>query len=163
MSFKNNLSVLFAWGIAVILSYTFLIPPVRLDGSLLDGPPSFSMEAHNLGADQQFSLIEAIVLIAMSKMAEDPMIDYSIATIRKLGNWKGDIFVLTDRKACFTDAARNYDVKFIEIPSISSLIRIKALKPKLMTFLPKHINRCLQHTYDVCQSHPERRGLFEHQ
>ena len=39
---------------------------------------------------------------AMGSMAADPMVDYSIASVRKLGKWNSDIFVITDSPECFS-------------------------------------------------------------
>lgn len=40
--------------------------------------------------------------LAMGSMAAEPMVDFSIASVRKIGKWTEEIFVITDKPACFT-------------------------------------------------------------
>jgi hypothetical protein len=131
---KGLLFVVVIWGITVGISYVFFLPKAEF----------LSSESH----DRQ-PLVDAIVLIAMGQMAEDSMIDYSIASIRKIGNWKGDIYVLTDRQNCFKETAINYDLKLVEIQPLSSIIMIKALKPKLMSYLPASVHGALYLDVDI--------------
>jgi hypothetical protein len=94
-------------------------------------------------------LVDAIVFIAMGPMAADPMVDYSIASVRKLGKWTGDIFVITDSPTCFTDAIHDYEVKTIEVAPAKSIIEIKSLKPKLMSLVPSNVNGVLYIDVDI--------------
>jgi hypothetical protein len=94
-------------------------------------------------------LVDAVVFVAMGAMASDPMVDYSIASVRKLGKWNGEIYVITDAPDCFSDAVRDYEVKTIEVPPAKSIIEIKALKPKLMSMVPPHINGVLYMDVDI--------------
>ena len=120
----------------VLVTYLFFIPK----------PPLLSLD---YGASSSKRLVDAIVLIAMGKMAEDSMIDFSIASIRKIGNWKRDIYVLTDRRGCFADAAATYNLKLIEMEPVTSIIEIKALKPKLLKYLPETVSSVLYLDVDI--------------
>lgn len=131
---KGLLFVVVIWSITVAISYVFFLPKTEfLSSESQDKKP----------------LVDAIVLIAMGQMAEDSMIDYSIASIRKIGNWKGDIYVLTDRQNCFKDTAITYDLKLVEIQPLNSIIMIKALKPKLMSYLPASVLGALYLDVDI--------------
>lgn len=131
---KGLLFVIVIWSITVAISYVFFLPKAEyLSSESQDKKP----------------LVDAIVLIAMGQMAEDSMIDYSIASIRKIGNWKGDIYVLTDRQNCFKETAITYDLKLVEIQPLSSIIMIKALKPKLMSYLPASVLGALYLDVDI--------------
>jgi hypothetical protein len=131
---KGLLVVIVLWCIALVISYVFFLPKTEF-------LPSESQ-------DKQ-PLVDAIVLIAMGKMAEDSMIDYSIASIRKIGNWKGEIYVLSDRQNCFKETAITYNLKLVEIQPLSSIIMIKALKPKLMSYLPASVLGALYLDVDI--------------
>ena len=133
----GRFAVILIWCVVILASYLFFVPEPPL-GSLDYGasPPSKR-------------LVDAIVLIAMGKMAEDSMIDFSIASIRKIGNWKRDIYVLTDRKGCFADAAATYNLKLVEMEPATSIIEIKALKPKLLKYLPETVTSVLYLDVDI--------------
>ena len=133
---RGRLGVVIVWCGVLLVSYVFFIPQTGISSTEYDVSP------HG-------RLVDAIVLIAMGKMAEDSMIDFSISSIRKVGNWKGDIYMLTDRKACFADASANYDVKLIEMQPVSSIIQIKALKPKLLQYLPESVIGALYLDVDI--------------
>ena len=133
---KGRFAVIVIWCVMVLVTYLFFIPK----------PPLLSLD---YGASSSKRLVDAIVLIAMGKMAEDSMIDFSIASIRKIGNWKRDIYVLTDRKGCFADAAAAYNLKLIEMEPVTSIIEIKALKPKLLKYLPETVSSVLYLDVDI--------------
>lgn len=94
-------------------------------------------------------LVDAIVFVAMGNMASDPMVDYSIASVRKLGKWKGEIFVVTDKPSCFADAVTDYEIQTIEVPPAKSIIEIKSLKPRLMSIVPERISGVLYIDVDI--------------
>jgi len=94
-------------------------------------------------------LVDAVVFIAMGAIASDPMVDYSIASVRELGKWKGDIYVVTDSRDCFREMVRDYEVKILDVPEMSSLLEIKSLKPKLMTLLPNQVLGALYIDVDI--------------
>ena len=94
-------------------------------------------------------LVDAVVFIAMGPMAADPMVDYSIASVRKLGKWEGEIYVITDTPACFADAVKDYEIKTIEIPQAKSIIEVKSLKPRLMSIVPAHVSGVLYIDVDI--------------
>lgn len=120
----------------LIFSYIFLIPQT------LTISPDY-------GLSPKKRLVDAIVLIAMGKMAEDSMIDFSICSIRKIGNWRGDIYLLTDRVDRFADAKAIHDLKIVEMKPLNTIIEIKALKPKLLQYLPKIIVGALYLDVDI--------------
>lgn len=94
-------------------------------------------------------LVDAVVFVAMGAMASDPMVDYSIASVRKLGKWNGEIYVVTDIPSCFADTIQEYDVKTIQVPSAKSIIEIKSLKPRLISLMPAHVAGVLYIDVDI--------------
>ena len=133
---KGRIAVVVSFCLVLLASYTIFIPQTQ---HLL----------YEYSSTTQEPLVDAIVLIAMGKMAEDSMVDFSISSIRKMGNWKGDIYLLTDRKTCFVDAANNYDLILVEMPTLTTLIEIKALKPKLLQYLPDGVKGALYLDVDI--------------
>ena len=82
-------------------------------------------------------------------MASDPMVDYSIAAVRKIGKWRGPIYIITDHVSCFEQAINELKITTIFIESLPSIIEIKALKPKLFRYLPSEIKGILYIDVDV--------------
>jgi hypothetical protein len=81
--------------------------------------------------------IDAIVYIAMGNMAAERTIDLSIISLRKLGQYSGEIYVVTDSPECFTlMESSDPNLKIVTINPLSSILHIKALKTKLISFLP---------------------------
>lgn len=107
------------------------------------------------------SYIDGIAMIAASSMAADKMVDYSIASIRKYGNWKGPIYVLTDRPECFSNTASEYDVTVVTIPTAASIIEIKANKPKLMSLVPLGADTVLYLDVDIMVTKDLSEFLFD--
>ena len=132
----GRLAAIATWTVVLLISYTAFIPATRL------------LPSHSESIEQEH-LVDAIVLVAMGVMAEDSMIDFSISSIRKVGNWRGEIYVLTDRKSCFSKAANDLDLRLIEMEPLDSIIKIKALKPKLMTYLPRTVKGALYLDVDI--------------
>jgi hypothetical protein len=134
---KLPIKVILVWMVIVAICYNMLQNGTGTFTSheLIDIPPSH--------------VVDAIVFIAMGKMASDPMVDYAIASARMIGKWKGDIFVVTDRPACFAEAVKEYEIGTIEVPAAKSLVEIKALKPQLMSLLPASTRGILYIDVDI--------------
>ena len=135
---RSHACIVAVWFLCVLLSYIFFIPPLR--------PPHTS---HSEALDHASPLVDAVVLVAMSAMAEDPMVDFALASVRKVGNWKGPLYVLTDRPGCFADAAKMYDATPVEVKTLPSLMHIKALKPALFRYLPASVRGPLYLDVDI--------------
>ena len=108
-----------------------------------------SVDSSAFISTQREKLIDAIVIISVGEVAGGKHTDLSIATIRRIGKWKGDIFVITDRPHCFKSSVDNFHVKIITIPPIKSVINIKALKTSIFDHLPDRIQSCLYLDSDV--------------
>jgi hypothetical protein len=93
--------------------------------------------------------IDAIVFITMGKLSSNPLVDYSVASVRKLGKFHGPIYILTDSPQCFVDTSDSFNIDVIEIPALSSLMEIKALKTKLFSFLPQKVKSILYFDVDI--------------
>lgn len=98
--------------------------------------------------------IDAFVYIAMNRTAQQNNIDFSIASLRAAGGWRGDVFLLTDLPGCFVDLARFHDVKILPLESRKSLIEIKDLKPHLMQHLPVAIETIVYLDADIVVARP---------
>lgn len=132
---KLPIKVIILWLLVLILCYNLF-----QDNSSSD----------NLMIIPHTHLVDAIVFIAMANMAVDNMVDYSIASVRELGKWKGDIYIITDSSIdCFHDIVRDYEIKVIQVPKLNSIIEIKSLKPKLVSLLPAHVSGVLYIDVDI--------------
>lgn len=130
---KVPFRVLSVWVVIILLMYIFSVP--ELDNG---GKSRVSGEYTN-----------ALVLIAMGKLAEDSIVDSAIASIRVLGGWKGDIYLITDRKECFQEILSQHQVLIREAPSVDSIIKIKAMKTRLFDYLPPNVTNCLYLDVDI--------------
>mmetsp|Transcript_13329 Transcript_13329/g.22305 ORF Transcript_13329/g.22305 Transcript_13329/m.22305 type:complete len:405 (-) Transcript_13329:50-1264(-) len=135
--------VILVWMIVVAVCYNLLLTSSNTENgtAITDNTQLMHIPASHL--------VDAVVFIAMGKMASDPMVDYSIASVRKLGKWKGEIFVITDSPGCFIDTIRDHSIQTVEVPSAKSIIEIKSLKTKLMSLVPEHINGILYVDVDI--------------
>ena len=93
--------------------------------------------------------INGFVYITMGKMSKESLVDYSIASLRNVGGWKGAIYVLTDQPACFSTTAKELGAEIITVPSVKSVMEIKAMKTKMMTYLPEKVNAAVYIDVDV--------------
>lgn len=117
---KLPLHLIFAWFISLIIVYNLFIieRPDMYDSNNSMGSNSIILHTQ---------IVDAVVLISMGVMASNSVVDYSIASIRKVGNWKGDIFVITDSPSCFYDTIQRYNIKTIPIEPIKNIIGIKGI------------------------------------
>lgn len=133
---KIPFRVIFAWLVLIFILYNFFsVEPVDVMSSSVTMSP--------------VRLVDAVVFIAMGAMVEDPMVDYSIASVRKLGKWKGDIYLITDNPQCFASSVEEFKITTIKVPKVNSIIEIKALKPKLMSYMPENVNGVLYIDVDI--------------
>lgn len=82
-------------------------------------------------------------------MSKQLLVDYSVTSIRKLGRWTGDIYVLTDAPSCFDELVSQHDVKTLYIPSVRDIIKIKLMKTTLMDMLPREVGSALYIDADI--------------
>ena len=104
-----------AWLFSITLLYVYT----------LDQSYSFS---HVEPTDEQiFDIIDGVVLISIGEVARENLADYSIATLRKIGKWRGSVYLITDQPECYIETSEKFDVELLKAPTYTSLIDIKAL------------------------------------
>jgi hypothetical protein len=91
----------------------------------------------------------AVVFISMGDMARDPLVDYAVASVRNAGEWRGEIYILTDKPVCFSRTKQDYNVTVVTVPKKSSIMQIKALKPQLLELVPSHVQSLLYLDVDI--------------
>jgi hypothetical protein len=87
-----------AWAVVILAAYMFFV-----DLSIL---PS-AVTAPNHSPD----LVHAVVMLAGGHMAEDAMVDLSVQSLRRVGGWQGDVYILTDRPECFASTVASFNVQ----------------------------------------------------
>lgn len=128
--------LLFFWIVFIIIAYIFFIQPPKLD-----------LIVHKKDSTK---MVDSFVYIAMDKLAKDTLVDYSIASLRNLGKWKGQIHVITDTPNCFSsEMIDKYNIEIVEVTPVSSIIQIKALKTQLFKILPDNINGVIYMDVDI--------------
>ncbi|KAJ1423391.1 hypothetical protein B484DRAFT_451891 [Ochromonadaceae sp. CCMP2298] len=132
---KLPFKVILLWMVVVAIFYNLLN----------NGTDTYTVGLIDIPASH---VVDAIVFIAMGKMAADPMVDYAVASARMIGKWQGDIFIITDRPECFAEA-KEYEIKTIQVPVAQSLMEIKALKTQLMSLLPEATKGALYLDVDI--------------
>lgn len=93
--------------------------------------------------------IDAVVFIAMGAVTVDPMIDLSVESVRSTGKYTGSIYIITDRPNCFVDIQKSFGVKIIQTEPRDSIIKIKAAKAEIFSFLPSDVNSVLYLDIDI--------------
>lgn len=109
------------------------------------------------------SVVQAFVYISIGAMAKETMTDYSIATLRTLGGWKGDIYILTDNPSCFSSTIKAYDVKPVKVPASMSknIMEIKSLKARMYEFLPIEVTSVMYLDVDIVLQKPVGHFLMD--
>ena len=147
--------VISCWLVLIVVVYLFVLETNPVTDSAAVTTSSTMTDYEKLRGSSRSNIIrnnlnDAVVYIAMgSIMASDPLIDYSIASVRKIGKWKGDIFILTDNPSCFTDSVKEYNLKVVKVQPQPSLIHIKALKTKIWSYLPTSVEGVLYLDVDI--------------
>jgi len=108
-------------------------------------------------------VIQAFVYISIGAMAKETMTDYSIATLRKLGGWKGSIYILTDKPSCFSSTIKSYDVIPLKVPASMSknIMEIKSLKARMYEFLPIEVTSVIYLDVDIVLQKPVGHFLMD--
>jgi len=107
--------------------------------------------------------VDAVVFIILGSYAGHPIGDMALEALhrggqkeqgQRGGGWHGLVFVLTDRPACFQQAADLHFTQVIEVPSQTSAIKIKAIKTEIFSYLPKDIETVMYLDSDVVVTQP---------
>lgn len=98
-------------------------------------------------------LVDAVVYISMGEgMSQSGIVDYSVASLRVIGRWNGDVYIITDAPDCFTDLVNKHQVKTVPTNSLKDILHIKALKSKILTLLPDNVSSILYIDVDIIVS-----------
>lgn len=92
--------------------------------------------------------IQAIVYIASARYADRLLTLLAIRSARTIGNWKKEIFVLTDMRRCFSGEEVTPISVISEVDSSDSM-KSKRFKAKIFEYLPSHIRRVLYLDADI--------------
>jgi hypothetical protein len=95
------------------------------------------------------SPVDAVVYISLGQISFNNIVDYSVATLRDVGQWKGEIYILTDHQSCFVDLALKHQVKTLLVPETNNVMEIKSLKAKIFEYLPVKVNSALYIDVDI--------------
>ena len=126
-----------AWLFSITLLYVYT----------LDQSYSFS---HVEPTDEQiFDIIDGVVLISIGEVARENLADYSIATLRKIGKWRGSVYLITDQPECYIETSEKFDVELLKAPTYTSLIDIKALKTRIFEYVPREVDSILYLDVDI--------------
>ena len=135
---KHHLIITAVWAVILLGAYLFVVDLNALPTSV------FVPTHHN-------KLVEAVVLIAGGAMARSPLVDLSVQSIRRVGGFEGDIYVLTDHPECFSSTIKMYGIRPIRVPEadMATIVKIKTIKAKLFSYLPDSLHHILYMDVDV--------------
>lgn len=136
---KLPLSLILAWTVILLIVYIFIV-------NRANQAPPLDIETWERSPTH---MLDAIVYVSMGKLSLNPVVDYSIASVRRIGKWHGKIFLITDSPNCFVDAVQKYQLEILQAPSVHSLIEIKAMKARLFDFIPHGNNAILYLDVDI--------------
>ena len=145
---KTRTRVFLAWLIFFLSFYLFIRDPNSSE-------TNNNKLLHNTLHQQNFFELDSIVYIAMGKMAGEMTIDYSIHSLRKLGKYIGDIYIITDSPDCFINFTNDdIHIKLIIIKPERTIIDIKALKTKILSLIPSSKKNILYLDVDIYVTKP---------
>lgn len=151
-SSKTRNQIVFVWIATFLLIYYFVWKRTELETWREIRSSSLSTSLK----------LDCVVYVAMGKMAAESTIDYSIHSMRKLGKYMGDIYVITDSPACFsywTQQDKNF--KLLEISPLQSIIKIKALKTHILDYIPIDKRSVLYLDVDIIISKPIHSFIYD--
>lgn len=129
------------WVICILLIYLLFIRNTNMTDLIPE-----NAEVNNI--------VDAVVYVSMGKMAYNNLVDFSIASVRKIGKWDKNIYVLTDIPICFENAKLKYNVIPIYVPKLNSIMEIKSLKTTVFEHLPLNIHNILYLDIDILVAKP---------
>lgn len=138
--------IIFAWIALVALGYYVLSPPANHPFATY----SYHTQSALLSSHAKAYMPQAIVFIAMGKVASQDMVEDAINACRLLGHWTEHIYILTDRKSCFDDVTQHFPLtEVISVPSKNSIMEIKTMKAEIFHYLPRQVERVLYLDVDI--------------
>lgn len=129
--------------------------------------PSASMSLHASGSRGKLAglssnkVIDAVVYIAMGSAAKGRLVEYSVASLRDVGEWGGKVFLLTDQTSCFDDLVSERDVSLVQVPQVSSVMEIKNIKANIYKHIPETVKSVLYIDVDIVVARSIRPFLNE--
>lgn len=117
--------------------------------------PSASMSLHTIGTKGKTAgissnkVIDAVVYIAMGSAAKGRLVEYSVASLRDIGEWDGKVLLLTDQTSCFDELLSDQDVSLVQVPQVSSVMEIKNIKANIFKYVPEEIKTVLYIDVDI--------------
>lgn len=132
----------------VVIGYYFILPPSNTAHPYT--VLSHQTQTALLSGYVKHYMPQAIVFIAMGKLAGESLVEDSISTVRLLGHWTEHVYILTDRQTCFADlAARSPQTTIVNVPSKKSIMEIKTMKAEIFSYLPTEVSRVLYMDVDI--------------
>jgi hypothetical protein len=110
-------------------------------------------------SEEIFGLVDAFVIISFGELSKDTLADYSIAALRKVGKWRGKVYLITDKPDCFSETAKKHSVNTIKAPQPKDIMDVKSTKTKLFSYLPEDVSSIVYLDADVLVTQ-SLRGFF---
>ena len=179
---KTRKNVLIVWLVVFCSLYYIYNSQSELDAFVVQTPTESSSSVDLLSSYK----LDAVVYIAMGRMAADTTLDYSIVSLRQLGKYTGPIFIITDSPDCFqslismdlfptTTASSNkhtsYNshhlnndktfIKTIVVPPEVALTKIKALKTQILKLVPTEYKSIVYLDVDILVTKPLHSFIYD--
>jgi hypothetical protein len=144
---KVPFKALFIWLLVVFFGYYLISTNQMTNEALYKYSYSYQLTSTSQYSDY---MPQAIVFIAMGKIARESLIEDSILSVRLLGHWSNSVVILTDKPKCFESLIPVIpNIKILEVPSKSSIIEIKTMKAEIFSYLPPNIDKILYMDVDI--------------
>lgn len=136
--------VIAVWIFFVVIGFYLMVPSTINNDDFYK--VNTALKSHQL---KQY-MPQAIVFIAMGKLAREGLVEDAISAVRLIGHWNDEILILTDRPKCFNTLVEGSEnTKTITVPSKATIIEIKTMKAEIFTYLPSNIDRVLYLDVDI--------------
>eukprot|EP00043_Microstomoeca_roanoka_P010422 m.99103 g.99103 ORF g.99103 m.99103 type:complete len:315 (-) comp14890_c0_seq2:87-1031(-) len=99
-------------------------------------------------------VVDAFVFICMGSWTNTTILHGAVSTLRSVGGWEGEIYVITDRKDGWPSLRDEYDVGVIGVEAQASKLAIHSFKCKMFDVLPQHVRNVVYLDADIVVSRP---------
>lgn len=116
-------------------------------------PIGLSLSAINFSVTSS-KAVDAFVFICMGSWTNTTILHNAVSSLRTVGGWEGDVYVITDRQDGWPSLRDQYSVEVLGVDAVASKLAIHSFKCQMFDLLPPHVHNVLYMDADIVVSRP---------